>query len=147
MAAAFLVIPLMDGHVAVRAFAVLLQHLVAQRVALLAAGNEVASVDETGPLVAEAAPGRLAASVNSRIRAIALEMPFVAAAAALQVFYRRHLFPAFKIRALLQLPLKPTFSFLKSRTGACTRRAVRHGVVYASASAYSIAKHVLGGCS
>jgi hypothetical protein len=71
MGAAFLVIPFVDGHVAVRAFAVLLQLLPPQRVALVAAGNEVASVDEPGGLVAEPAPWRLAALDYLAIRAIA----------------------------------------------------------------------------
>jgi len=55
MAAAFLVIPLVDGHMAVRAFAVLLQHAVALRMAGRAAVYLV-EAEEPGALVADAAP-------------------------------------------------------------------------------------------
>jgi hypothetical protein len=97
MAAAFLVIPFVDGHVAVRAFAVLRQLPVPQRVALLAAGNEVPGVDEAGGLVAEPAPGRFTAGVDLAIRAIALKVAFVAAAVALKVFHSSHLNSGFRI--------------------------------------------------
>ena len=55
MAAAFLVIPLVDGHVAMRAFAVLLQHAIAQRMAGRAAVNLI-EAEEPGAFVADAAP-------------------------------------------------------------------------------------------
>jgi hypothetical protein len=91
MASAFPGIPLMDGHVAVRAFAVLPQLLVPQRVAALAAGHQGPAVDEAGALVAETAPGRFTAGVNPGIRAVTFEVPSVAAAVALQVFHSSHL--------------------------------------------------------
>jgi hypothetical protein len=112
MTAAFLVIPLVDGQFAMRAFAVLFQHLVPQRVADLAAGHQVASIDKAGALVAEAAPGRPAAGVNSGIRAVALEVAFIAAAVACEVFHSGHIyFRLSHFAALLQLRLKPTFIY------------------------------------
>lgn len=112
MIPAFPVIPLVNGHVTVRASTVLAQLLMPQRMTHLAAGNEITAVDEAGTLAAESAPWRFPAAVNPGIRTVALKVPLVAAAPACQVFYSSHLFPAFAFRALLQLPLKPTFSYL-----------------------------------
>jgi len=64
MTPARLVIPLVNRHMAGRAGADLPQPLMPLRVAALAARDGIAAVDETGPLIAEAAPGRLPAGVN-----------------------------------------------------------------------------------
>jgi hypothetical protein len=112
MIAALLVVPLVDGYLAMGAFAVLFQHLVAQRVADVAAGHQVASVDEACAFVAEAAPGRPAAAVNPGIRAFTLEVAFVAAAMTCEVFHSGHIyFRLSHFAALLQLRLKPTFIY------------------------------------
>ena len=100
MAAAFPVIPFVDGHVAMRAFAVLRQLPVPQRVALLAAGNEVSGVDEAGGLVAEAAPRRLAAFIYLAIRAIGR---YVAVFAAVET---SHSISGFRVFALTTVTVR-----------------------------------------
>jgi hypothetical protein len=106
MAAAFLGVPLKYRHVAMRAFAVLRQLPVPQRVALLAAGNEVSGVDKAGGLVAESAPGRLAAFIYLTIRAI---RRYVAVLPAVEAFHSNSGFRI--LRALYQLPSEQTFIY------------------------------------
>jgi hypothetical protein len=65
--------------VTARAFAVLRQLPEPLRVALLAAGSEIASVNEAGGLVAEPAPGRFTAGVNLPIGAIGRYVAVLAA--------------------------------------------------------------------
>jgi hypothetical protein len=77
-----------------RAFAVLRHLPVPQRVALLAAGNEVSGVDEAGGLVAESAPGRLAAFIYLTIRAI---RRYVAVFAAVEAFHSNSGFRIFAL--------------------------------------------------
>ena len=67
-----------------RAFTVLRQLLVPERVTLLAAADQAAAIDEAGAFVAEATPQRLALNVNLAIRAI---RRYVAILAAIKTFH------------------------------------------------------------
>jgi hypothetical protein len=69
MASALLGIPLMDRHVTARAFAVLFQHAMPQRMADRAAVNLI-KAEQPGAFIADAAPGRFPADVDFAIRTI-----------------------------------------------------------------------------